>query len=466
MPKHRTSAAVLAGALLFGGCGPTEYQRLSEIHYDGVAWVITIGTLSGPYTSQVSAAQSRGVRQAIQEINLAGGMDDGARRNLRLSLDELDDQGDQSVAEVTLQREIAVKHPVVVFGPNVASAISGGIRSCWLAGVPELVMGTGEPDLGAIAGLPPGADSRVLRMSARNDDQAALMAEYTSRLYLRPAIVAELGRDGANGAAWLRDELQKRDLAPVSTGFFQPGETNFGPVVAAIRGAGADVVLVWTESASAASLAQELHRAAPQVPIVGSAGLSLAAFRRDVPAASVSGSVYLEQAYGWDTRPEMQAFQDRVNKRFIDPKTRRSLDPQIHPAWELLAYDGMRMVASAVKAAGATDGNLVASRMTNQTFHGLAHTYRIGAGDHDAIHLNNLRLVRLSGKDEQVIDLPTVRPAHKPADNSRSGPAKSWWQQVRDRVSELFRAAATRLRHALDGVGDWLRGVVRTTFGR
>ncbi len=182
----------------------------------------------------------------------------------------------------------------------------------------------------------------------------------------RPALIYQTTAYGQSGARHIRANLARAGVAPVMEEGLDVSVKDMSPVLAKVRAAGADVLLIHLHSGPTALLVRAAAAGGLGLPIVAGSAMhqpTTAALLEPSELKGVCAETASSPVSGGS--PEMAAWLERYRKRF-------GTEPD---AFALGQYDGVRMVLAAV-ADGATTPAAVRDWLAGHTYRGLAMTYR------------------------------------------------------------------------------------------
>lgn len=359
--------------------------------------VVALTAEFGLVNSTSAQAIEQGLRLAIAEINAAGGV----LGNRPLRLVARDDRSMPARAIRNFNEFLQVPDLVAVFGGKFSPVLIELAPLARQANMPllapwssadEVTGGDASPDV-------------VFRLSLKDSWAIEAMVRH---LVQRRA-VRRIGLLVPN-TAWGRSSLDALRRAAARTPFqfhvqwYSWGETSLMPQYHALRGAGADGLILVANESEAALLLREIAALAPRqrLPVAAHAGVMGGdLFTMAGPAlAEVDFSVVQTFTFAGSQTP--------VQKRVL-----RSLSLQnggvpvqrVSSAGFAHAYDLMHLLAKAVDAAGTTDRTAVRRALEQLGTHaGLVRTYvrPFAPGRHDALSPSDVFMARF-GSDGHLI---------------------------------------------------------------
>ena len=344
---------------------------------------IKIG-VDGPFTggsSSMGVSMRDGVRLAVEEINLSGGV-----LGRKLQLVERDDEG-RNERGVQIAQELINKEKVtaVVGYINTGVALASQ-RFFQDAKIPVMNnVATGSVITTQFKDQP---DNYIFRNSANDSIQAPMIVEeaITRRGFKKVAILADSTNYGQLGREDLEKALAAKGIKPVAVEKFNIKDVDMTAQLLKAKEAGADAILTYGIGPELAQIANGMTKLGWKVPMVGSWTLSMANYIDNAGPGGEGARMpqtFIQQA---DT-PKRKAFIDAYLKTF-KPKNNR-MDSPVSAAQ---GYDSIFLLAAAMKQANSTEGPKIreALETLNTKIEGVVTTYDkpFSKADHEAITAN------------------------------------------------------------------------------
>ena len=344
---------------------------------------IKIG-VDGPFTggsSSMGVSMRDGVRLAVEEINLSGGV-----LGRKLQLVERDDEG-KNERGVQIAQELINKEKVtaVVGYINTGVALASQ-RFFQDAKIPVMNnVATGSVITTQFKDQP---DNYIFRNSANDSIQAPMIVEeaITRRGFKKVAILADSTNYGQLGREDLEKALAAKGIKPVAVEKFNIKDVDMTAQLLKAKEAGADAILTYGIGPELAQIANGMTKLGWKVPMVGSWTLSMANYIDNAGPGGEGARMpqtFIQQA---DT-PKRKAFIDAYLKTF-KPKNNR-MDSPVSAAQ---GYDSIFLLAAAMKQANSTDGPKIREALENLNtkIEGVVTTYDkpFSKADHEAITAN------------------------------------------------------------------------------
>lgn len=354
------------------------------------AWgeTIKIG-LSGPFSggsSPMGESMRNGVRLAVEEINGIGGI-----HGRDIELLERDDQASNELgarlAQELTQARVAATIGIVNTGVGLAS-----IDFYQKAKTPLLIAVSTGTVLTKKYAPPAAGENYIFRVSPTLDLEARMLAADLKRKGLHKiAILADATPYGDAGLAAFSEQARQAGLLLVSQMRFKIGDTDMRGQLQHAQTNGAQALLAWGIGPELATIARNLHSMNWKIPLFGSWTLSM---RNFIDGAGKSGEgASMPQTFIQD------AGSTAKNSFLLAYKRRFSTDLIPSPMSAAQGYDGMHLLALAMRQARRLDGEAIRLALENLTmrYQGVITSYEkpFTANDHDAITANMMLMGRV-----------------------------------------------------------------------
>ncbi len=370
--------------------GTTLLLTLLAIALPCGAQAIRIG-LSGPFTggsSPMGESMRNGVRLAVSEINAIGGV-----HGREIELIERDDQANNDkgaqIAQEMVRMKVIATIGIVNTGVGLAS-----IDHYQKARIPLMIAVSTGPALTRKHAPPASAANFVFRVSPTLDLEARMLAgELKKRSRLKAALLADDTPYGDSGVAAFTAAAREAGIAIVATERFRIGATRMDDALRRARAAGAQAVIGWGIGPELAQVANAMRAARWRVPLLGSWTLSM---RNFIDAAGPAGEgALMPQTFIHDAG-------STAKNSFLLAYRRYAKSDQIpSPMSAAQGYDGMHLLALALRQARSTDGDAIRQALENleSRYQGAVTSYErpFSASDHDAITANMMVIGKVNG---------------------------------------------------------------------
>ena len=366
--------------LLITVCGTASFS---------LAQTVRIG-LSGPFTggsSPMGESMRNGVRLAVDEINSAGGI-----QGVPIELIERDDTANEKVgakiAEELTRSRVVATIGIVNTGVGLAS-----IDHYQRTRIPLVVAVSTGPMLTRKFAPPAAAANYIFRVSPTLDLEArVLAADLKKKSLTRVALLADNTAYGESGATAFAEQARLAGLDLVSQFRFKIGESDMSSLIKNARAAGAQAIVGWGIGPELAAIAKAMRAAGWRAPLMGSWTLSMRNFI-DLAGAAGDGAL-MPQTFIQDAGSTAKNSFLLAYRRMF----RTELIPS--PMSAAQGYDGMHLLAHAIRQARSLDGDAIRMALENLNFRyqGVVTSYDdpFSAEDHDAITANMIVIGKVS----------------------------------------------------------------------
>ena len=340
---------------------------------------IRIG-VSGPFTggsSPMGLSMRDGIRIAVAEINAAGGLLGRPVLLIERNDDARNERGAQIAQELINKERVVAGIGIVNTGVALASQ-----RFYQEARIP-MITAVATGSIVTRQFLPPQyPDNFIFRISASDTIQAAMIVdEAVERRKLKKlAILADSTNYGQLGREDLEQALEKKGVRAVFVGRFNVRDIDMTRQLSSAREAGAEALLTYGIGPELAQIANDAARLGWRVPIIGSWPLSMSNF---IDRAGPNGEgARMPQTF-------IQEPDTPKRRAFIEAYQRQARSERMpSPSAAAQGYDGMLLLAAAIRQAGTTHGSRVREALENlkEKVEGVITTYErpFSRGDHEA----------------------------------------------------------------------------------
>ena len=333
-------------------------------------------------SAPMGLSMRNGIRLAAAEINKNGGV-----LGRPIELVERDDGGLPARGIKVAQQLLTQDRVVAVVGfVNTGVALAAS-RQYQDARVPVMLAVATAAILTRQFPLHGNTDNYIFRVAAADDLQAPLIVrEAVQRSgYRKLAIFADNTNYGYQGLMELERALSLHGLKPSYVARFNLQERDMANALLQAHNAGSQAILTYAIGPELAELANTMARMDWKVPIIGSWTLSMSNF---IDNAGPNGEgARMVQSYIPDEEdsPRRRDFLDGYQWLF---HTRRISSPPSAAQ----GYDGMKLMAEAIRQAGSLDGAAIVRALENlkQPVSGVITTYKqpFSRSSHEALELS------------------------------------------------------------------------------
>lgn len=294
--------------------------------------------LSGA-SSGYGISQRAGVELAVADVNAAGGING---RPLEVIFE--DSQGSNDEAITAVRKVIDRDEVAAVIGPTLSSEMFAAGPVANESGVPILGVSTTVPgitDIGEYVFRNALPEAKVIPHTVARSIEA-FGVKRAALLYATDDDVSK------SGAGIFKAELEKNGIEIVEEATFSVKDTDFGAQITKVMAANPDAFYISTLYNSAALLMVQARQAGYTGHFVGGNGFNSPALI-EVGKDAVEGAVVGSPWFVGRNDPKVQKF-------VADHTARMGKGPDQFAAQ---AYDGMMLIAEALKKAGSTDHDAV-----------------------------------------------------------------------------------------------------------
>ncbi len=195
---------------------------------------------------------------------------------------------------------------------------------------------------------------------------------------------------GKDGQALVNETAADYGLEVVSDQVFKPADTDMTGQLTVIKGAGADVVLMWSSVAASSIVPKNMAQLGMDIPLVGSHGIARQEFVDSAADAAegvvmFAGKILAPEAYGVgsESYEAATAFIDRYTETYGEAPTNTFAGH---------AYDGLYLVVEALKRLdeGFTSADLRDEIEKTSGFAGIGGVFTFSATDHNGMTADDL----------------------------------------------------------------------------
>jgi len=321
------------------GARPAAAQDRTGVTAKSVK-VGVLGSLTG-VQAVFGQGNISGAEIVFDEVNAAGGI-----HGRRIEIVSVDDESTPARSIAGFRRLVDEERVFGVFGPS-SSAIGQAME-------PTLRAASSVPVFISIFSTPAATEpykANVFRTGPLNDRlQGIALADFVlDELKAQKVALAQQSDEyGRRGGASLTARLRERGKPLVATEVFNLTDTDFTSQVLRMRGAEADVLVIYGFPAPAATLTRQVRQLGIAAKIIGSNATSNRTYPATVgPAAVGVMNVVTLSALPEGKDPKMQEYVRKFTARF--PELARQNRPDLG---DCLGYNGALVFAEGLRRAG------------------------------------------------------------------------------------------------------------------
>jgi branched-chain amino acid transport system substrate-binding protein len=334
--------------LVVNGCKKTEYGETAGNK-------LVVGMLA-PLTgsgARFGESQRNGVQLAMEQINSKGDVDG---HNLELVVEDTKTEPPTAVTAFTRLAER--KDVVAIFGSAASLDVPAYLPQVDRAGIPHLLPVAVLPKITEMG-------SKFTFRSALNDKIAAQKIADFAVQRLGAKKVALLIEDSAFGETGLifGDEAKRLGVAPLTVERFKRGDIDIKPQLTKIQSTGATHIQFWGYYAEYALVAKQLQELGYHATLMGNQA-PVNDKTIELGGAALEGALNICLFVPTSPAPGIRGFVDAYRARFgAAPDT-----------WAAQSYDGMKLLADAIRRGGATREGIRKALAVTTDFEGVTGT--------------------------------------------------------------------------------------------
>lgn len=342
-----------------------------------VGW---LAALTGPNSSP-GIGFDRGVHYAVDTINAAGGVN-----GRKIELITRDTQGDPTKAVNAVQEMISREHVHAVWGPTNSGEALATTPIMARAVIPNML-----PDF-VDRLIDPVKYPNAFRMAPSNSQIDIAVDDYCLGILKlkKVAVIGDTTGYGTTTAASSAEGLTKRGADVVYHGTIDAAQPDVTPELLRMRNAGAEAVVVWSDSAGlAARLMNARGSMSWDVPLVGHPAMGSGQVGPLLSKPEYWKKVYIlgfrNCSYGPDGKlpAHVQQFVDSVQGKITLSDTMLW--------WVTDAVDVINLIAKGVKESGGTSAaGIIGYWNTLKDYPGLFGTYTFSKTQHNGLPQSDL----------------------------------------------------------------------------
>lgn len=342
---RRTARVALAAAALLAATGCAGGGSSGS---DALV-VVSVPTSAEQWVARFA---ERGARLAADQLNAKGGIEYGGRRH-KVVVQVLDNGASPQQAASVARTAVARRAVALITdgtGAEAVAAVSGP------AALPVFVVFEGGQGF-----IDPDRRPTLFRLAPANKPMATRLADYISEKRPTVALLTDdssYGRDGRESlqAAFQRDEL------PLAADVVVPATaTDLAPAVARARRSGADTLVVWARAAVVAETVRAARSTGWAAALyTGPSGEDpLVRQRLASHPEWVDGLTFVSFRVTSETGPApFAAYRKAYVAKYGEDKLGVG-DVLVPPDWSMFSFDATKLIAAALKRAGAPGSALM-----------------------------------------------------------------------------------------------------------
>ncbi len=377
------------GGVALGGCTPKGSENEEEAVVEEVVkdpYVIgAVLSLSGAQAG-LGEPERNVIEMEVDRINAAGGIDG---HELVVIIEDDASNVDQAVAATT--KLIEQDDVLAIIGSTGTGQTMAMRAEIDAAGIPQVSLAgslviTSEFD--PLVFQTPWSNALVVPVTLEH-----LKSEGLTKV----GLITEDTTFGKDGKALVNQMAAEYGLTVVSDQVFKPTDTDMTGQLTVIKGAGADVVLLWSSVAASSIVPKNMAQLGMNVPLVGSHGIARQEFITSAGAAAegttiFAGKILAPEAYGTGSEGYTVAtdFIDRYTTAYGEAPSNTFAGH---------AYDGLYLVVEALGRVdeGFTPADLRDEIEKTKGFQGIGGAFTFSADDHNGMSEDDLVGYKVEG---------------------------------------------------------------------
>jgi branched-chain amino acid transport system substrate-binding protein len=375
--RNRISAiAITALTIALAGCGDGGGGGEDSEE----PFVIGVTAARSGAAATFGAAQFDAAQLATEEINAAGGIN-GRKIELVTEDDEGAPDKGASITQRFISRGVDAILGTASSGVALASVpIAEDAEMLYLAPMPANATITRTED--------GGVRKWIFRVAQSDTDNAQFLADFTFGKYSRVALLSDTTGYGAGGRQSLKTYIGGQGKSLVADETYATGAPDVTAQLQRIAAADADVLVLWGVHTDAATILKALRGSGSELPVVGLPALG-GTVMCDLAGDAAVGLHYL------DTFDPQNAKASELSGKW-QSKYGKPITSYFAPA----AYDGMYLLANALKAGGDDKEAVRQALESTSTYQGALGKAGIGisygADDHDGLSKDGILVKRIT----------------------------------------------------------------------
>lgn len=328
---------------------------------------------SGP-GSTLGRPEADSMQMAVDEINKAGGVNGHP-----LQITILDDESNATTA-VNNVRKLLDQHPVAILGSSLTQTSLAMVPLATQAKIPMISFGSSSQI------IQPVADRHwIFKMPITDFHVAQTMQEYMKKRGLTKIAVIYRNDDyGKTGLSHFQDAGKKAGFEVVDAEPIAANASDATTQLTHIKAANAQAIVAWTTLPSANVIVKGYRELNLSTPLYYSDGAATGVFLQQAGAALDGvfiASTKINVADSLDAKDPQKKILDHYISAFVRGY------PKDAPVsiFGGFGYDGVYVLAAALKAANSTDGEKLRDAIEHVTYTGVSGTFRMSAGDHNGL---------------------------------------------------------------------------------
>ena len=340
---------------------------------------VTIG-FPGPITGSLAFLGQHmkwGAELAAEEVNAAGGVLGG-----KLIVEMQDSKCSPPDSVAAVEKMIDQDKVDILMGDICSGATMAIMPIAERAKKPLVVTISTHPDITNKAGV--GGNQWVFRINPTDALMGGTIANLVKKAgHKRIAYIAEDTDYGRGGVKIVRGDLGA-GVEAVSEDYIEKSATEFLSVLTRIRSEKPDAILLFMLDQQLLNFMKQYVQFGLDIPLIGRPALVSGLVKDLLATGKFDGS--------WTIYPYFAGYDGKANVAFVDAYTKKFGQEPHYAGFEM--YDGVKMIAEAIKKAGSANPDAVREALAKGEF-----TSILGSVKFDANHQahNSVLLMEVKG---------------------------------------------------------------------
>jgi ABC-type branched-subunit amino acid transport system substrate-binding protein len=377
-------AALLLLACLFAACGDSK---------NTVQIVVSAPVSTEPW---IASSIEKGARLAVDELNAAGGLElqSGERRPLKLVV--LDNASSPATALDNVREAVERKAAMLLTDGTGAAAI-GDLTD--RGHIPAFIVFEGGARL-----IDPQRHPSVFRLAPADAILTRRLADSIANQRPKVALLTDDSGYGVQGRQALKDAFRVDEVSVVDDQVIPRRAQDLAPQILQAKRSGADRLIVWASAADVAATLEAVANANWDVGVIAGQTGEDPLIRQRLAAHPeylkrlrfVSGRITAEVGpKPFDAFRARYEKSEGVTKVGVQQDGKAVVQP---PDWQMYPYDAVKLVAEAIKDAGALGAPLVQALNDGTKITGANGDQRgYNAGYHEGVSPQDMYFAQFDG---------------------------------------------------------------------
>jgi branched-chain amino acid transport system substrate-binding protein len=382
MGSRTVVALALAGGLTLGGCGSSGSSTSGgSADSKGPIKIGMVTPLTGPF-SPLGTGDKAAAEQEVKKINAAGGI---LGRQIELTV--MDDRTDVTQSVTAYNKLAADKsYSAILSSANVSASTAIG-PSAISSKTPTLT-------LGPVSAFADGSNPYAFTIPATPEVYAQKMAEYFAASGVKTLAIGYSGKDvyGKTGNEATLAALAKTDVKVLLDEPFDPGATDFTPLITKVKQAKADGFLIWAAGPSPVIITKQL--AGTGIKLYGTGANASSLYAK--PAGPAAEGVVMSSSIAV-AGAELPAGPLKTEVDSFAQPWLQANDNVYPPQFAFDGVTGVRLLKAAIEKAGGTDREAIRNALETLDVLTPVGRYTYSKTNHAGLTADAVAIVEVKG---------------------------------------------------------------------